>query len=107
MSPDLTDSGETERDRQELVREFSEGDGLDDPGENKPGSFGCHELLDRTALIMRLLEEQVVEHPACFHRADWFALAHEATAILNRLYQEIGREHLGGEIPDTPPQQRD
>ena len=94
MNPEMSDSTEVEQQRQELLREFSTDRDPNDTGDYSLGSLGCHELLDRTALIMRLLEEQVVEHPACFQRPDWFILAHEATAILNRLYQEIGREHL-------------
>ena len=33
-----------------------------------PGSFGCHELLDRVLLLGDLVEGQVLEHPACVLR---------------------------------------
>ena len=102
MKPDESNLNEAERQRQELLKEFSAERAQDDAGNYRLGSFGCHELLDRTALIMRLLEEQVVEHPACFQRPDWFFLAHEATATLNRLYQEVGREHLSVREQGSP-----
>lgn len=94
MSSDVSDPNEAEARRQELLQEFSSDRGPNDSVDSGPGTFGCHELLDRTALIVRLVEEQIVEHPACFQRPDWFALAHEAAALLHRLYQEVGREHL-------------
>lgn len=49
--------------------------------------------------MMRVLEEQVVEHPACFQRPEWFSLAYRAVELLNQLYQEIGDQHL----PELPP----
>lgn len=94
MKPNVSNSIEVEQQRQELLREFSADRDPSEIGDYSPGSFGCHELLDRTALIMCLLEEHIVEHPACFQHPDWFILAHEATTILNRLYQEVGRKHL-------------
>jgi hypothetical protein len=60
----------------------------------KPGSFGCHELLDRTAMAADLVEKYVRSHPACVQNPDWFALAEQAVAALRELYQRIGAEHL-------------
>jgi len=62
----------------------------------QPGSFGCHELLDRTALVARMVEESIQSHPACLRNPEWFALADRASAALAELYQRIGEEHLGG-----------
>lgn len=62
----------------------------------RPGSFGCHELLDRTNLIADALEQFVLQHPACVQNPEWFALADRATSALRALYQRIGREHLTG-----------
>ena len=59
-----------------------------------PGSFGCHELLDRLSLISKLLDEAVVMHPACVQEPEWFALAWQASEILNDLYQRVGVKHL-------------
>jgi hypothetical protein len=59
-----------------------------------PGSFGCHELLDRTATTLRTLEENVLEHGACVRVPQWFELAERAAEALRELYQRIGDEHL-------------
>ena len=59
-----------------------------------PGSFGCHELLDRTSLLTDSLERFVLSHPACVHNKEWFALAYQAVSHLNDLYQKVGAEHV-------------
>ena len=59
----------------------------------EPGSFGCHELLDRVMLLGDLVEGQVLEHPACALQAEWYHLAAQAVEALRELYQRIGAEH--------------
>ena len=80
--------------RQALLREHEGSSAIVPAANYNPGSFGCHELLDRTALVVDILERHVVQHPTCVQKAEWFALAREASTILNRLYKEIGCEHL-------------
>lgn len=58
-----------------------------------PGSFGCHELLDRVNLVGNLVERQVLEHPSCALRPEWYHLAARAAEALRELYQRIGAEH--------------
>jgi hypothetical protein len=60
-------------------------------------SAGCHELLDRTALVSDLLERHLLSHPACVARPEWYLLAERAAAALRELYQRVGAEHRGGE----------
>ena len=62
-----------------------------------PGSFGCHELLDRVMLLGDLVEGQVLEHPSCALQAEWHHLAVQAVEALRELYQRIGAEHLAAE----------
>ncbi len=69
-----------------------------------PGSFGCHELLDRVLLLGDLVEGQVLEHPACALQAEWYHLAAQAVEALRELYQRIGAEHLAAE--DAGPTKR-
>ena len=66
----------------------------------EPGSFGCHELLDRVMLLGDLLEGQVLEHPACALKEEWHHLASRAVEALRELYQRIGAEHLSVEDAD-------
>ena len=65
----------------------------------KPGSFGCHELLDRTSIAADTLEQFVLSHPACIQNPDWYALADKAVTALRELYQRIGAEHLDKGMP--------
>jgi hypothetical protein len=59
-----------------------------------PGSFGCHELLDRTSLAVNAVEDWILSHPACLNQPQWFALARAAADALNELYRRVGEAHL-------------
>jgi hypothetical protein len=65
--------------------------------EYRAGSFGCHELLDRTNMVADILEQFILSHPACVQNAEWYALADKAVAALRELYQRVGAEHLEAE----------
>ena len=70
-----------------------------------PGSFGCHEVLDRASIITNLVGDWLLEHPSIVLNAEWFRLADEAQTKLMNLYQAIGTKHLkrgGCEPPETP-----
>ncbi len=60
----------------------------------RPGTVGCHELLDRTALVADMVEKVLVSHPACVASPEWYALAERAAAALHELYQRVGDAHL-------------
>jgi hypothetical protein len=62
-----------------------------------PGANGCHELLDRTALLSDLVQRYLLDHPACVANPEWYRLANQAAAALQDLYQLVGAVHLGGE----------
>ncbi|MBX7210121.1 MAG: hypothetical protein K1X78_17515 [Verrucomicrobiaceae bacterium] len=89
---DPSDAVEYEQHRQELLKE------IENPSDYKLGSFGCHELLDRLHLVSQILQEYVLEHPACVLQPAWYASASEAASTLCDLYQVIG----GGHLPATP-----
>lgn len=59
----------------------------------EPGTHGCHEALDRTALIMNLVDDLTM-HPAIVMNSEWHGLAAEAFDKLYDLYQAIGKDHL-------------
>jgi hypothetical protein len=94
MGLQAIDARDTEAERQHRVAELVADYGPDWSEQYKPGSFGCHELLDRTSLAADLVERYVSDHPACVQNPDWFALAEQAAAALHELYQRIGAEHL-------------
>ena len=83
----------TEQERQQLIDEFN-ADSLEWAEQGKPGSFGCHELLDRTSMVGDMLEQYILTHPACVQNKDWYALAQQAVLALRELYQQVGAEYL-------------
>jgi hypothetical protein len=89
----------TEQERRRYIEEMIADHGPDWAEPYQPGSFGCHELLDRTALLAELVERSLLSHPACVQDPDWFALAERAGAALQELYQRVGEKHLAGTEP--------
>jgi hypothetical protein len=85
---------ESETERLSLMKKLVGEQGGDWEGQYKPGSFGCHELLDRTSLAAEGIEREILTHPSCIQNAEWFALANDALSALHDLYQRIGAEHM-------------
>jgi hypothetical protein len=90
---------DSEQERQQLLDELAADHGPHSAEQYDPGSLGCHELLDRTALAADIVERYVRTHPACVHNREWFALAEQAVAALQELYQRIGAAHLDDKQP--------
>ena len=97
MSTPKVAATNTERERQQQLTELAAEHGPDWQEQYKPGSFGCHELLDRAALLADMVEEQVLCHPSCALNPSWYALAEQAAAALRELYRSVGAEHMAGE----------
>lgn len=85
---------EVEQDRQQRLAELNAEEGSDWVHRYKPGSFGCHELLDRTAILAEAIEAKLLAHPSCISDREWYTLAERAAAALHELYQQVGAEHL-------------
>ncbi len=94
MSKLKNQNRDCERERQQLIHDLCTDQGPHWEEQYKPGSFGCHELLDRVSLAADTVERFIVSHPACVQNPDWFALAEQAVALLHDLYQRVGAEHL-------------
>lgn len=60
----------------------------------RPGTPGCHELLDRVNLFAKWLDDDLLRHPACVASPEWYALAARAAGAIADLYQKVGAEHL-------------
>jgi len=86
MSKRASKMSNTEEFRQQLLADH--GPNLDE--QYLVGSFGCHELLDRTFLVANMVDNYVLTHPACVQNQEWFALAEQALDTLMDLYQRIG-----------------
>jgi hypothetical protein len=90
-----------EQQRQDAVAELIAENGANWTDQYAPGTFGCHELLDRTLLTAEFVERTVLSHPACAQNAAWYALAERAVAALSDLYQAVGAAHLAETSDDT------
>jgi hypothetical protein len=84
----------TDDDRQQLVEELKAEHGENWAEGYLPGSFGCHELLDRVSLLAKMLDDVLLTHPALAPNPAWYALAGQAASALQELYQRVGAEHL-------------
>ena len=93
MSLDTERASELERQRQEMLQELDSDRETGWMEKFKPGSFGCHELLDRTNLVVNMIEDNLLSHPSCALNPEWYALADQAADVLRSLYQRIGAEH--------------
>src|SRR3954468_4686349 len=85
---------EVQQERQQRLDEMAAGNSPGWLDDFKPGSFGCHELLDRTMMVAGIVEEYVLSHPSCLQDPEWFALARQAADALTDLYQRVGAMHL-------------
>lgn len=92
MGENAFDADDAERERRRLLGEMDAEYGPDWSQDHGPGSFGRHELLDRTNLIGDLVEESLLNHPACINNPEWFALVSQAVESLRELYQRIGQD---------------
>lgn len=97
MGTQPIDTFDVEEERQSRAAELEADSGPGWADEYKPGSFGCHELLDRTNLVADNVEQFVLSHPACIQNAEWYGLADQAVTALRELYQRVGAAALGTE----------
>lgn len=101
MATDQTAIKDAEVRRTEAISELIEERGATWRDEFAPGTLGCHELLDRTALIAGLVDQQILDHPACLQDEHWYKLAESAAEALNNLYQAVGAAHLDAETAES------
>ena len=94
MNPHPAKGQDMERERRQRIEDLIAEHGPQWSEQYKPGSFGCHELLDRTSMVADIVEHYVLSHPSCAQQQDWYALADQAVAALRELYQRIGEKHL-------------
>jgi hypothetical protein len=84
---------ELEKDRLAALKE-RDADEPDWRERYKPGTFGCHEALHTSALLIDLVGCRLMEHGAILQDRTWYALAGKAHQALFDLYQAIGAVHL-------------
>lgn len=70
------------------------------PAQFAPGTFGCHEAMDRASLIGGLADD-LSSHPAILRDPQWYQMAYQAAQLLYDLYQAIGAAHLNDEQDES------
>lgn len=60
----------------------------------KPGTHGCHEALHMASVLLEMVDERLVQHPAIERNKKWRKMAVKACDQLFDLYCEIGKAHL-------------
>lgn len=93
LSKSERQQAEREGSRLDALKTVSRGQPKDWLDRFAPGSFGCHELLDRLDMVTEILAEYVLNHPACLANPEWYAEADTAVTILCSLYQKVGQDH--------------
>ncbi|KXF77725.1 hypothetical protein ATN84_10365 [Paramesorhizobium deserti] len=86
----MTTNDELEKARQEALADAES----HDPKDFMPGSFGCHEALHATSILLDSVGRHLLCHPTILHDPEFYALADQAHAALFDLYQAIGAKHL-------------
>lgn len=97
MNRESGDVRGTEGERLRRIKQQVDEAGPGWSGPFKPGTFGCHELLDRTSMLADQVERLIVDHTSILLDPEWFALAERALTALNDLYQRVGESHLDDE----------
>ena len=59
-----------------------------------PGTFGCHEAMHTTSLMLDMTDDHLLQHPAILGDPEFYRLAGEVHEAFFALYQAIGEKHL-------------
>ena len=60
----------------------------------EPDEYHYHESLDRTHIILSMIDDLLRDHPAIEDNEGWWDMAEKAQENLMQLYQAIGERHL-------------
>lgn len=63
------------------------------------GSFGCHEALHVTQMVVDLIERELLEHSAVLLNPFWYERVREAQGLLRGAYSAVAEEHLDAPLP--------
>lgn len=61
---------------------------------NAPGSIGFHEATHTASIVLDLLDQHLLRHPAITANPEWFRYASRASEALFNLYQSMGAAQL-------------
>ncbi len=63
-------------------------------------SFGFHEAVHTASIVLDLVDDQLLHHPAIAGNSEWFRLAARASEALFNLYQSMGAAQLATRVAD-------
>lgn len=69
-------------------------------GHYAPGTFGFHEAAHTASLILDLVDERLLQHPAIVGNPECFRMAARASEALFNLYQTLGTVQIAAAHPD-------
>lgn len=64
------------------------------------GSFGFHEGVHTASIVLDLIDEQLLHHPAIAGNTEWFRLAARASEAIFNLYQSMGAAQVARHAAD-------
>ncbi|KKN33179.1 hypothetical protein LCGC14_0806290 [marine sediment metagenome] len=68
-----------------------------------PGSFGFHEAMHVTQVVVDLIERELLSHSAVLLDEFWDGKAREAQALLRSTYTHVVEAHLAAPLPAGEP----
>ena len=64
-----------------------------------PGSFGCHEALHVTQVVVDMIDRELLSHSAVLLNPLWYGKVREAQALLRTAYNAVADNHLAASLP--------
>lgn len=64
-----------------------------------PGSFGSHEAMHVTQVVVDLIERELLSHSAVLLDSFWYGKVREAQALLRSAYNHVAEAHLAAPLP--------
>ncbi len=64
-----------------------------------PGSFGCHEALHVTQVVVDMIDRELLSHSAVLLNPFWYGKVREAQASLRSAYNAVADNHLAASLP--------
>lgn len=71
-----------------------------------PGSFGCHEAMHVTQVVVDLMERELLSHSAVLLDSFWYDKVREAQALLRSAYNHVAEAHLAAPLPEDESSER-
>ncbi|MBB5573067.1 MULTISPECIES: hypothetical protein [Rhizobium] len=92
MTENENQTADADHERQRLADLAEIGDV--DLAQFAPGTFGCHEAMHTTSLMLDMTDDHLLQHPAILAIPEFYRLAGDVHEALFALYQAIGEKHL-------------